>query len=298
MPRAEHHHPERRRRLVDGDRVAGVERAEQPRLPRLRAGLHRGGVEVVGVARRRQVPQVEQRRAGQQREQRRALPARSGAGRRCGWPVTAGGRWAGQGRGVPRVLPRSGFPITMCPAATATLCRRCAPSCAEERRGRAPRGKPGLGTREIVSSCRRPRTPRRTYRLAAMTTPMAATTTCTSSSSQSMPGVFVEMPSAPASQVPMNAATIPTTIVSQIGIGWRPGTTSRPSAPMIAPMMIAVMMPVTVIVPPSALGPPVHGPYGRWMPEASETMHRWAVRHHRDLFVLCRRLHTGRTLTG
>src|SRR3954470_24776403 len=97
---------------------------------------------------------------------------------------------------------------------------------------------------------------------------MAATTTCTSSSSQSTPGVFVEIPSAPASQVPMNAATIPTTIVSQIGIGWRPGTTSRPSAPMIAPMMIAVMMPVTVIVPPSVVGPPVHGPYGRWMPEA------------------------------
>jgi hypothetical protein len=34
---------------------------------------------------------------------------------------------------------------------------------------------------------------------------------------------------------------------------------------MIAPMMIAVMMPVTVMGPPSVQGP-LHGPYGRWMP--------------------------------
>ena len=38
------------------------------------------------------------------------------------------------------------------------------------------------------------------------------------------------------------------TIVSQIGMGCLPGTTSRPRAPMIAPTMIAVMMPVTVTV--------------------------------------------------
>ena len=47
----------------------------------------------------------------------------------------------------------------------------------------------------------------------------------------------------------MKAATMPTTIVSQIGMAWRPGRTSRARAPMTAPMTIAVMMPVMVIVP-------------------------------------------------
>ena len=36
------HHPERRGRLVDGDEVGGVERAEEERLPALRRRLHRG----------------------------------------------------------------------------------------------------------------------------------------------------------------------------------------------------------------------------------------------------------------
>src|SRR3954452_17425360 len=66
---------------------------------------------------------------------------------------------------------------------------------------------------------------------ATIATPIAATMTCTSSSSQSMPLVFVGMPSARAMDVPMNAATMPMTIVSQIGIGCRPGTPSRPSGP-------------------------------------------------------------------
>ena len=56
------------------------------------------------------------------------------------------------------------------------------------------------------------------------------------------------IPSARAMNVPMNAATMPMTIVSQIGMGCLPGTTSRPSAPTMAPTMIAVMMPVTVTV--------------------------------------------------
>jgi hypothetical protein len=60
-------------------------------------------------------------------------------------------------------------------------------------------------------------------------------------------------------KVPMNAATIPTTMVSQMGMGCRPGTTRRPSAPMIAPMTIAVMMPVMVTVPPAQRGP-MRGP--------------------------------------
>jgi hypothetical protein len=42
--------------------------------------------------------------------------------------------------------------------------------------------------------------------------------------------------------VPMSAATMPTTMVSQIGIFCRPGRTSRPSAPMTRPMMMAPKM--------------------------------------------------------
>jgi hypothetical protein len=49
-----------------------------------------------------------------------------------------------------------------------------------------------------------------------------------------------------AMKAPMKAATMPTTMVSQIGMGCLPGTTSRPSAPMIAPTMIALMIPVMV----------------------------------------------------
>src|SRR5689334_16688576 len=46
---------------------------------------------------------------------------------------------------------------------------------------------------------------------------------------------------------PMKAATIPMTIVSQIGMCCRPGTTSRPSAPITNPTRIAEMMPVIVM---------------------------------------------------
>ena len=47
--------------------------------------------------------------------------------------------------------------------------------------------------------------------------------------------------------VPMNAATMPMTMVSQIGMFCLPGTTRRPRTPMMAPMMMAVMMPVMVM---------------------------------------------------
>src|SRR5689334_19751347 len=80
-------------------------------------------------------------------------------------------------------------------------------------------------------------------------TPMAATMTCRMSSIQSMPRVSAT-PNRRAIQVPMNAATIPTRMVSQIGMSCLPGATRRPRNPMMAPMMIAVMMPVTVTVPP------------------------------------------------
>ena len=45
-----------------------------------------------------------------------------------------------------------------------------------------------------------------------------------------------------AMKVPINAATIPTTIVSQNGMACLPGATSFPTTPRMAPMMIAPMM--------------------------------------------------------
>ena len=50
-----------------------------------------------------------------------------------------------------------------------------------------------------------------------------------------------------ARSVPMKAATMPTTIVSQIGMFCRPGRMSRARAPMMAPTTIAVMIPVMVM---------------------------------------------------
>ena len=50
------HRPQRRRRLVDGDEVARVERAEEQRLPAARAGLDGGGVERRWRSRRRRQP--------------------------------------------------------------------------------------------------------------------------------------------------------------------------------------------------------------------------------------------------
>ena len=62
-----------------------------------------------------------------------------------------------------------------------------------------------------------------------------------------MPLVAVGIPIARARKVPMTAATMPTTIVSQIGMFCRPGRMSRARAPMMAPMTMAVMIPVTVM---------------------------------------------------
>ena len=91
------------------------------------------------------------------------------------------------------------------------------------------------------------RTPPRRYTATATATPMTATTSCTSNSSQSIPLVAVGIPMARARKVPMTAATMPTTIVSQIGMFCRPGRISRARAPMTAPMTIAVMIPVMVM---------------------------------------------------
>ena len=69
-PHRQVHHPQRRRRLVDGDEVGRVERAEQERRPALAAGLGRRRVVLVGPARLGQPDQVQQRGAEQQRGQR------------------------------------------------------------------------------------------------------------------------------------------------------------------------------------------------------------------------------------
>ena len=54
--------------------------------------------------------------------------------------------------------------------------------------------------------------------------------------------------------------TMPTTMVNQIGMFCFPGTTRRPSAPMIAPTTIAVMIPVTVMCCSSARMTGGHAP--------------------------------------
>ena len=67
------------------------------------------------------------------------------------------------------------------------------------------------------------------------------------SSIQSKPRVSAT-PRKRAMNVPMSAATMPTTIVSQIGMFCLPGTTRRPSAPTMRPTTMALMMPVTVMM--------------------------------------------------
>src|SRR6476469_4929915 len=68
---------------------------------------------------------------------------------------------------------------------------------------------------------------------------------------QGMPPFALAYPIALAIAAPMNAAMMPMMMVSQIGMACLPGTTRRPSAPMMSPMMIAEMMPVMVISLPS-----------------------------------------------
>ena len=90
-PDRQRHRPQRERRLVDGDGVRGVRGAEEERLPRLRPGLRRRGVEAVRPAGRAEPPQVEDAGADQQRDQGRPLPAGppSVGGRRLRVPARA-----------------------------------------------------------------------------------------------------------------------------------------------------------------------------------------------------------------
>ncbi len=76
QPAGQAHHPQRRGWLVDRDRVAGVQRSEQPRLPVLRAGLRRGRVVVVGPAGGTEPPQIQHGGRGEQCQHRGAHPAR------------------------------------------------------------------------------------------------------------------------------------------------------------------------------------------------------------------------------
>ncbi|WP_308215938.1 hypothetical protein [Pseudonocardia humida] len=66
---------------------------------------------------------------------------------------------------------------------------------------------------------RRTSTPRRAWRFATATTPIAAVRTWTSSSSQSMPEVADAIPSARTMNVATKAASTPTSTVSRTGIG-------------------------------------------------------------------------------
>ena len=93
IARRDVHHPEKARRLVDGDRVAGVERAEEERLPALRSGLHRRRVVRVRPTRRAEAPEIEDRGGGEQREERGPLP--------CGRPL----RSAHESAQAPRWTP-------------------------------------------------------------------------------------------------------------------------------------------------------------------------------------------------
>ena len=61
QPHGQTGHPQRCRRLVDGDEIVRVERAEEPRRPTVRARLRRCGVEQIAVSRRRQIPHVQRR---------------------------------------------------------------------------------------------------------------------------------------------------------------------------------------------------------------------------------------------
>ena len=113
-PHRQRHDPQRGRRLVDGDRVGGVGAAEEERLPRVRPGLHRRGVEGVGPAVGGEVPQVERRRREQQPEQGGARPG--GVGRRSSPEPTAEGPFTpGRGRGGARSIgSRVGRPPARC----------------------------------------------------------------------------------------------------------------------------------------------------------------------------------------
>src|SRR6266511_712130 len=90
QPHRQPNDPQRGGSLVDGDRVAGVERAEEPRLPARRSGLGRGRVVPVGPPGGAQPPQIEQCGTEQERRHGGAYPARAGG------PHRARGRRAGR----------------------------------------------------------------------------------------------------------------------------------------------------------------------------------------------------------
>ena len=109
-PPGQRHHPQRRRRLVDRDEVRRVERAEEERLPALRAGLHGGRVEAVGVAGRGEVPQVGDRGGDEQPDEQPGAPtpgprrARAPATRTVPPDLNRAGRAGRAGRGNVVVL--------------------------------------------------------------------------------------------------------------------------------------------------------------------------------------------------
>ena len=131
------HHPERERRLVDGDEVGGVEAAEEEGVPALRAGLDRRRVVLVGPALAREVPQIEQRACP------RAAPRAPGApsAGRPGAPSASRRRRERAGAGAWR--PRAGAPGRTGAARGGAVLMRGASRSA----GRRPRGGSGADGR-------------------------------------------------------------------------------------------------------------------------------------------------------
>ncbi len=95
------HHPQRGRRLVDGNETGGVERAEEECLPAGAARLHGGRVEVVGPAAAIQADQVQAGGAAEQREKQRPRPGGLPGGA-AHQPARAAGRPTGPRPARPR----------------------------------------------------------------------------------------------------------------------------------------------------------------------------------------------------
>ena len=111
--------PQRRGRLVDGDRVRGVGRAEEPRLPARARGLRRGGVEGVGPPGAPTAPRGRAR--GRRQQARRARACRGREVR----PVRGGGGVVRRGRDESM---RGAWTVTWSPSVVGSA--MCAPSVA------------------------------------------------------------------------------------------------------------------------------------------------------------------------
>ena len=162
-------------------KFGGVGRAEEERLPALRAGLDGRGVERVGPAGRAEAPQVEQAGRGEQREQRRPDPrrvvgssapeesdARARHHRRChggavdvGSPADVGGGHLELGRRDRRDVGQRRHELRVVGGGHRRSFGRARPGPAARRRGRGAgrptRGRAGSGRASRRRSRRRAR---------------------------------------------------------------------------------------------------------------------------------------------